>query len=66
MPHYISDLREELQEALHTNDGDWSFDVTKKLLKMDSFLKESARWNPFAYRELPLPSKSYFFKPSVY
>ena len=44
-PEYITPLREEIESAL-IEDGGWDKSVLVKLRKMDSFLKESQRFNP--------------------
>ncbi len=44
-PDYIEDLRVEAQEALLTDGGSWQLGTIKKLKKLDSFLKESLRFN---------------------
>ncbi|KAI9643201.1 hypothetical protein NHQ30_007817 [Ciborinia camelliae] len=43
-PQYFSDLRTEIKDALQ-EDGSWQFSTTKKLRKLDSFMKESMRYN---------------------
>jgi len=52
-PDHVVELRKELEEELFLNDGNWDFDVIKKLVWLDSFLKESQRFNPPSYRALP-------------
>lgn len=44
-PEYIQELRDEAQEALLTDEGVWKFDTVRKLRKLDSFWKESLRFN---------------------
>lgn len=53
MPEYIDELRTEAQEALRDNDGSWQLSTLKKLRKLDSFLKESMRFNQPDYRTSP-------------
>jgi hypothetical protein len=43
-PEYISDLRAETKLALQ-EDGSWKFTTIKKLRRLDSFMKESMRYN---------------------
>ena len=45
MPEYIEPLREEIVDAL-AEDGGWGKPTTARLVKMDSFLKESQRLSP--------------------
>lgn len=46
MPEIIAPLREELKEALEKNDGHLTKQAFNMMPKMDSFLKESQRFNP--------------------
>ena len=46
MPEIIAPLREELQEALETCDGHLTKQAFNMMPKLDSFLKESQRFNP--------------------
>lgn len=43
-PEYIEPLREEILEALDT-DGGWKKTTLTKMRKLDSFMKESQRFN---------------------
>lgn len=49
MPEYIDDLRAEAL-AVFQEDGSWELASLKKLRKLDSFLKESMRYNQPDYR----------------
>lgn len=49
-PEYMHELRAELTDALR-EDGGWAKGTASKLVKMDSFMKESQRVNA------PSPSK---------
>ncbi|KAL8895631.1 MAG: hypothetical protein Q9207_008088 [Kuettlingeria erythrocarpa] len=46
MPEIIEPLREELKQALEKNDGHLTKQAFNQMPKMDSFLKESQRFNP--------------------
>ncbi|KAL8948613.1 MAG: hypothetical protein Q9222_005208 [Ikaeria aurantiellina] len=46
MPEIIAPLREELKAALEANDGHLTKQAFNMMPKMDSFLKESQRFNP--------------------
>lgn len=50
-PEYLEPLREEVQQAL-AEEGGWNKATPARLVKMDSFMKESQRFHP------PTPSKS--------
>jgi hypothetical protein len=52
-PGYIDVLRSEVQHALSKSGGVWNLETTRSMQRMDSFLKESQRFNP------PHFSKSY-------
>ncbi|KAK4109439.1 cytochrome P450 [Canariomyces notabilis] len=45
MPEFVEPLRSEAQVALAQTNGEWQFSTTKKLARLDSFLKESQRLN---------------------
>lgn len=45
MPSYIDDLRAELKKSKQLTEIGWTFDTIKSLRKLDSFLKESLRFN---------------------
>ncbi|RDW86491.1 cytochrome P450 [Aspergillus mulundensis] len=42
-PQYIDDIRTEALNALSSEGGQWTFNVTKRLHLLDAFLKESLR-----------------------
>lgn len=50
-PHYIQPIREEV-EAVIAEEG-WSKVAMTKMHKLDSFLKESLRYNGNTYRKTP-------------
>ncbi|KAI4129555.1 MAG: hypothetical protein LQ338_002191 [Usnochroma carphineum] len=52
-PEYKEELREEVEEVLQS-DGGWQKDTYKKLVKLDSFLKESQRFSPPTLRQYTL------------
>lgn len=52
-PEYIESLREEARAAFLANESGWQFDSIKMLKKLDSFFKESMRFNPPDTRKLP-------------
>jgi len=47
-PEYIEPLREEVREVL-MEDGAFTLPALAKLVKMDSFMKESQRFNPLVF-----------------
>lgn len=47
---YAEDLRQDIDQVLE-QDGGWQKDTHTKLLKLDSFLKESQRFSPPTLRE---------------
>lgn len=49
-PEYFAPLREEVEQALD-EDGGWKKSTVTKLRKLDSFLKESQRFNPPSLRK---------------
>jgi hypothetical protein len=51
MPEYIEPLRSEAQVALAQTNGEWQFSTTKKLARLDSFLKKSQRLNQSTFRK---------------
>ncbi len=51
MPEIIEPLRQELKEALEKNDGHLTKQAFNQMPKMDSFLKESQRFNPLLLSE---------------
>ncbi|KAM0157208.1 hypothetical protein ACHAPG_004890 [Botrytis cinerea] len=42
---YIPDLRAEIKDALKEDNGSWKYSSMTKLRKLDSFMKESMRYN---------------------
>ena len=54
MPEYVQPLRDELNEALAQSGGKFDKSVLSKLHLLDSFMKESQRYNPPGF------SKHYF------
>ncbi|KAL8764502.1 MAG: hypothetical protein Q9194_007026, partial [Teloschistes cf. exilis] len=46
IPEIVAPLREEMQAALLETSGRWNKQAFNKMPKMDSFLKESQRFNP--------------------
>lgn len=54
MPEYVQPLRDELNEALLQSGGKFDKSVLSKLHLLDSFMKESQRYNPPGF------SKHYF------
>lgn len=44
-PTYIPDLRAEIKGALEQDNGLWKISSMGKLRKLDSFMKESMRYN---------------------
>lgn len=52
-PEYIKELRAEAQEALLSDGGSWKLGTVRKLRKLDSFLKESLRFNQPDARKSP-------------
>jgi cytochrome P450 len=53
-PEFVYDLRQEVEEVLRLNKGEWTLDVIRQLKRMDSFLKESQRCNSHSYRKSSL------------
>lgn len=49
-PEYFAPLREEVEQVL-AEDGGWNKSTVTKLRKLDSFLKESQRFNPPSLRK---------------
>ena len=58
-PEYIQPLLEEVDQALRETGGEWGKDFASKLLKMDSFMKETQRVKPTT------PSEPNSFRPSL-
>lgn len=56
-PEYLEPLREEVQQVL-AEEGGWSKAAPAKLVKMDSFMKESQRAHAPTPSESPLPVES--------
>lgn len=56
MPEYIRPLRQEAEEVL-AEFRTWNKQALLKLVKMDSFMKESQRFNPLLLSEIPLSSR---------
>lgn len=54
MPEYREALRAEALAVLQ-EDGSWELSSLKKLRKLDSFLKESMRYNQADYRRFHHP-----------
>jgi hypothetical protein len=52
-PQYINELRKEARTALEEDGGAWKFDTIKNLRRLDSFMKESMRWNRPDARKFP-------------
>ena len=50
-PEYIGPLRDEVEEVLR-EEGGWHKTTLHRLRKLDSFLKESQRFNPASSREM--------------
>jgi cytochrome P450 len=46
-PEIHDELREEITHVFAGEDGHWTKQGLTKLMKMDSFIKESARFHPF-------------------
>lgn len=55
-PEYIQPLREEVQSVLSEEGNLFTKGAVNKLLKLDSFMKESQRFNPLSLRQSPKPS----------
>lgn len=55
-PEYIESLRTEAQAALKEDGDAWQFSTIKKLRKLDSFMKESMRYNQPDARKFTLLS----------
>ncbi|KAK4174301.1 cytochrome P450 [Triangularia setosa] len=54
-PEYVEPLRQELRQTLAESRGQWERGTASKLLKMDSFMKESLRTNapsPFSQKRI--------------
>lgn len=51
-PEYLDSLRQEVREVLN-EDGSWQKGTAAKLVKMDSFMKESQRFNAPSPSEYP-------------
>jgi cytochrome P450 len=52
-PEYITLLREEVEAMLKEEDGKFTKAGLSRLVKMDSFMKESQRFNPLSFCENP-------------
>lgn len=50
-PEYIQPLRDEIDEVMARNDERMTKQSLRKLIKMDSFMKESQRFNPLLLNE---------------
>jgi cytochrome P450 len=48
MPQYVQALREEAREAYNFGDGAFTTAAIQKLSKLDSFIKETMRFNPIS------------------
>ena len=55
MPEYVRPLRQEAEEVL-AEFGTWNKQALLKLVKMDSFMKESQRFNPRLLSKITPPS----------
>lgn len=78
-PEYVELLREEAQDVLKLNGGEWTLESMGQLRKMDSFIKESQRYFSatvitFQRKTLKpitlsdgtyLPANTYLFSPST-
>jgi cytochrome P450 len=53
-PEYIEPLREEIKSVL-TEERSFTKQALNKLVKLDSFMKESQRFNPLSFRKATLP-----------
>ena len=47
---YLQPLRDEMEQIIREDDG-WSKGMTAKIMKMDSFMKETQRLNPSSARK---------------
>ena len=45
-PEIVDELQEEIQRVM-AEEGGWTKQGLTKMSKLDSFIKESARWHPF-------------------
>ncbi|CAI7653208.1 unnamed protein product [Penicillium pancosmium] len=59
---YIQPLREEVQSVLSEEGNLFTKGAMNKLFKLDSFMKESQRFNPLSLRQSPSPSSLRFFR----
>ena len=50
---YVNILRKECENALSESQGNWDYEVVKKLRLVDSAIRESIRMNPFGTLSLP-------------
>lgn len=50
-PEYIQPLREEIQSVI-AEEGSFTKTAFNKLVRLDSFMKESQRYNPLSFRKL--------------
>jgi cytochrome P450 len=48
MPQYVQELRKEAREAYNSGDGAFTTAAIQKLTKLDSFIKETMRFNPIS------------------
>jgi hypothetical protein len=53
MPEWIPKLRAEAEAVLQRTGGVWQHDSLKQLRHLDSFFKESQRYNTPSFRKLP-------------
>ena len=60
MPHYIAELRSEVKSVIPAGQDRWQYDTVKRLKGMDSFLKESLRFNQADARNYPFDNHSTF------
>lgn len=55
-PEIHNELRQEIVSVME-QDGQWTKQGLTKMVKLDSFMKESARWHPFLAGKLHVPRK---------
>lgn len=56
-PEYVEPLRREIEDLLHQEGEIFTKKALNKLVKLDSFMKESQRFNPLALRTSLPPNK---------
>lgn len=62
-PQYIAPLREEVEQMLKEEGGLYSKAGLLRLVKLDSAMKESRRFNPMVYSRTPSHPVPAFFRP---